>query len=66
MFEDRVEIQSPRALANNLTVDDLAYRQSPRNEVLATALGRMSAGEIGGAGGRLYVMERRGDGIPII
>ena len=26
----------------------------------------MSAGEIRGAGGRLYVMERRGDGIPII
>ncbi len=66
MFGDRVEIQSPGALANNLTVDDLAYRQSTRNEVLATALGRMSAGEIRGAGGRLYVMERRGDGIPII
>ena len=66
MFEDRVEIQSPGALSNNLTVDDLAYRQSTRNEVLATALGRMSAGEIRGAGGRLYVMERRGDGIPII
>ena len=66
MFEDRVEIQSPGALANNLTVEDLAYRQSTRNEVLATALGRMSAGEIRGAGGRLYVMERRGDGIPII
>ena len=66
MFEDRVEIQSPGALSNNLTVDDLAYRQSTRNEVLATALGRMSAGEFRGAGGRLYVMERRGDGIPII
>ena len=66
MFEDRVEIQSPGALANNLTVENLAYRQSTRNEVLATALGRMSAGEIRGAGGRLYVMERRGDGIPII
>ena len=66
MFEDRVEIQSPGALSNNLTVDDLAYRQSTRNEILATALGRMSAGDIRGAGGRLYVMERRGDGIPII
>ncbi|MDE0071876.1 MAG: putative DNA binding domain-containing protein [Caldilineaceae bacterium] len=66
MFGDRMEIQSPGALSNNLTVDDLAYRQSTRNEVLATALGRMSAGEIRGAGGRLYVMERRGDGIPII
>ncbi len=66
MFEDRVEIQSPGALSNNLTVDDLAYRQSTRNEVLATALGRMPTGEIRGAGGRLYVMERRGDGVPII
>ncbi|MCY3989765.1 MAG: putative DNA binding domain-containing protein [Caldilineaceae bacterium] len=66
MFEDRVEIQSPVALSNNLTVDDLAYRQSTRNKILATALERMSAGDIRGAGGRLYVMERRGDGIPII
>ena len=66
MFEDRLEIQSPGALSNNLTVDDLAYRQSTRNEVLATALGRMPAGEIRGAGGRLYVMERRGDVVPII
>ena len=66
MFEDRVEIQSPGALSNNLTVDDLAYRQSTRNEVLATALGRMPTGEIRGAGGRLFMMERRGDGVPII
>ena len=66
MFEDRVEIQSPGTLSNNLTVDDLAYRQSTRNEVLATALGRMPTGEIRGAGGRRYLMERRGDGVPII
>ena len=66
MFEDRAEIQSPGSLPNNLTVDDLAYRQSTRNEVLATGLGRMPAGEIRGAEGRLYVMERRGDGVPII
>ena len=50
MFENGVEIQSPGALANNLTVDDLTYRQSTRNGVLATALGRMSSGKIGGAG----------------
>ncbi len=66
MFEDRIEIQSPGALPNNLTVDDLAFRQSTRNEILATGLGRMPAGDIRGAEGRLYVMERRGDGVPII
>ena len=66
MFEDRVEIQSPGTLPNNLTVDDLGYRQSTRNEVLATVFGRISASGVRGAGGRLFIMERRGDGVPII
>ena len=66
MFADRVEIQSPGALANRLTVDELEYRQATRNEVLASVLGRMPTSGIQGAGGRLFIMERRGDGVPII
>ena len=66
MFEDRIELRSPGSLPNNLTVESMGERQSTRNEVLTSALGRMSVGGIEGAGGRLFFMERRGDGIPII
>ena len=66
MFEDRIEIQSPGALPNNLTVDDMPHRQATRNELLASLLGRVPASGIRGAGGRLFIMERRGDGVPII
>ena len=66
MFADRVEIQSPGALANSLTVDELEYRQATRNEVLASIFGRMPTSGIQGVGGRLFIMERRGDGVPII
>ena len=66
MFADRAEIQSPGALANSLTIDELGYRQATRNEVLASIFGRMPTSGIQGAGGRLFIMERRGDGVPVI
>ena len=66
MFSDRVEIQSPGVLPNGMTVEDMQYRQSTRNEVLASALGRVPATGIRSSGGRLFMMERRGDGVPII
>lgn len=66
MFADRLEISSPGALPNGMTVENMATRQSTRNETLASVLGRMRAGGIPGSRGRYYFMERRGDGIPII
>ena len=66
MFEDRVEIQSPGSLPNNLTVEDMPHRQATRNELLTSLLGRVPASGIKGAGGRLYIMERRRDGVPIM
>ena len=66
MFANRVEIQSPGALTNSLTIDELAYRQATRNEVLASVFGRMPSSGIQGTGGRLFIMERRGDGVPVI
>ena len=58
--------QSPGSLPNSLTVDELEYRQATRNEVLASVFGRIPTSGIQGAGGRLFIMERRGDGIPVI
>lgn len=66
MFEDRLEILSPGALPNNLTVDSMDIRQSTRNEILASVLGRMPVGGTRGSGERRFFMERRGDGVPII
>lgn len=66
MFIDRLEIQSPGALPNNLTTESMASRHATRNEVLASVLGRMPVDGIQGADHRRYLMERRGDGVPII
>ncbi len=66
MFEDRLEIQSPGSLPNNLTVDSMGTRQAARNQTLTSMLGRMPVGGIRGSEERRYFMERRGDGVPII
>ena len=66
MFADRLEIQSPGSLPNNLTVESMATRQATRNEALASVLGRMPVGGVRGSEDRQYFMERRGDGVPII
>ena len=66
MFADRLEINSPGSLPNNLTIDSMEVRQSTRNEALASMLGRISVGDIQGSGERQFFMERRGDGVPTI
>lgn len=66
VFEDRVEVLSPGALPNDLGVDSMYVLQSVRNEVLASALGRIPVGNTKGAGGKRFFMERRGDGVPVI
>ena len=66
MFEDRLEIQSPGALPNSLTLENMDSRQATRNQVLATVLGRIPVGETLGSEGRMYFIERQGDGVPII
>ena len=66
MFADRIEINSPGSLPNNLTIDSMDVRQSTRNEALASILGRISVGDIQGSGERQFFMERRGDGVPTI
>ena len=42
MFDDRLEIQSPGSLPNNLFVENMSLRQSTRNEALTSVLARMS------------------------
>ena len=66
MFEDHVELCSPGALPNNLTIESMGERQATRNEVLTSALGRIPVASLAGTSGRQFFMERRGDGISII
>ena len=66
MFEDRLEVQSPGSLPNNLTLESMEARQATRNEALTSVLARVPVGGIGGSEDRQYIMERRGDGVPII
>ena len=44
IFADRLEIQSPGSLPNNLTIDSMAMRQATRNEALASILRSMPVG----------------------
>ena len=66
MFADRLEIQSPGALPNTLTVESMALRQATRNQTIASLMGRIGVGQIRGSADRRYFMERRGDGVPAI
>ena len=66
MFEDRLELQSPGSLPNNLTLESMQARQATRNEVLTSVLARLPVEGIRGSEERRYFMERRGDGVPVI
>jgi ATP-dependent DNA helicase RecG len=65
VFADRLELYVPGALANTLTPDSLALRQYNRNELIVSLLARCPVGQEENLG-RAYLMDRRGDGVPII
>ena len=67
MFENRIELFSPGAIANSLTVESLRYRQSARNEAICSLLAKCALpDETWLASGRVNIMEKRGEGVPII
>lgn len=66
MFEDRLEIDSPGALPNGMTIASMAVSQSTRNDVIASVFGRLSVGDMPGSENRQFLMERRGDGVAAI
>ena len=67
MFTDRLELYSPGALANTLTVDDLRYNQATRNELLARLLSETTLDhDMGAQVVRRHFLERRGEGVGII
>jgi predicted HTH transcriptional regulator len=66
LFADRLELFSPGTIPNTMTVDSLSERQSARNELLSSLLARcpMNVNAVGSQ--RSFIMDRRGEGVPII
>ena len=63
MFGDRIELYVPGELPNTLTPDSMHLRQSNRNELIVSLLAQCHAPA---NLGRSRLMDRRGDGVPII
>jgi len=63
-FTDRLEIYSPGAPPDSLTVNDLQFRRAPRNEIIMFLLSRLEVEHSPGAGRRF--VEGFGTGVPII
>ena len=66
MFEDRLEIDSPGALPNGMTIANMEVSQSTRNDVIASVFRRLSVSDIPGSEKRQFLMEVRGDGVAAI
>ena len=66
LFAGRLELFSPGSLLNTLTVDSLHLRQVSRNELLTSLLARSPIGMEGLSETRQYMMDKRGEGVPII
>ena len=67
LFEDRLELYSPGAMANSMTLKSLPFMQSSRNEALCSLLTKCPApDEPWLHTDRRTLMEKRGEGVPII
>lgn len=67
MFRDRLELYSPGALANTVTIDKLRYSQATRNELLSRLLSEITLeDDVGKQVKRRHFLERRGEGVGII
>ncbi len=66
LFDNRMELFSPGPLPNTVTIESIALRQSTRNELITTLLARCPTEDPTGEIGRRFLMDKRGDGVPII
>jgi len=68
MFEDRLELSSPGALANTMTIDSLAFRQSARNEAISSLLAKcvITSDDEWIGTTRRTLMDKRGEGVSVI
>ena len=67
MFADRLELYSPGALANTVTIEKLPYSQATRNELLARLLSEITLDDdVKKQVKRRHFLEGRGEGVGII
>lgn len=68
LFENRLELYSPGGIPNTLSVENLPYVQTARNEILASLLARcpVPADKPWLTTDRQTLMDRRGEGVRII
>lgn len=66
LFSDRLELFSPGPILNTMTIESLPLRQSTRNELLTSLLARCPVPSDKFSGTRISLMDRRGEGVPII
>lgn len=68
LFADRLELYSPGAIANTMTVESLPYRQSSRNEAITSLLARcpVSPQDEQLQSHRSFMMDKRGEGVALI
>lgn len=66
MFADRLELFSPGTIPNTMTIDALPFRQAARNELLTSLLARCPVVLSDYTGGREFLMDKRGEGVPVI
>ena len=67
MFADRVEIFSPGAISNTITVEQIPFRQATRNELLTSLLAKCPVlSDEDYHVNREHLMDKRGEGVPII
>lgn len=67
LFADRLELYSPGAIPNTMTVESLPYRQAARNEAITSLLAKcpVPVGD-GIRTDRSTLMDKRGEGVQII
>lgn len=66
MFSDRLEIFSPGAIPNTISIEALPLRQATRNELITSLLARCPVPIDSYRGKRVTLMDKRGEGVPII
>lgn len=68
MFENRLELYSPGAISNTMTIESLPYRQSARNETISSLLAKcpIPTDTPWLTTDRATMMDKRGEGVRII
>ena len=66
LYSDRLEIFSPGSIPNTMSIESISERQSARNELLSSLLARCPMTVDAAGSQRNYIMDKRGEGVPII